>query len=236
MTTLMEETLGQMISERPARARIFDETGIDYGRGANQTLAEACRHRGVDPDNILDRLTELDQKEDSSVRNWAEAPLGDLCDCIEQVFHASLRRELPRVGMLLYYVAEAHGDHHPELRRVLDLYSHLSGDMKLHMTIEEEHLFPLIKAVEAGEANVDDPMTPIMQMEVEHDEMFRRLEEIRQLTLDFQVPADACSTYREALSALHDLEADLNEHVSLENNILFPRVAQLQFAPETVYG
>src|SRR5580698_2080698 len=141
----VSEKVGQMVAERPGRARVFEEAGIDYCSVGQQTLAEACRKRGLDPDSVLDRLAAVDRKEDSAVRNWSEIPLGDLCDCIEAMFHGQLKEELPRIGILLYRVSEGHGQRHPELNRVLELYSHFSGDLKLHMIKEEETLFPLIK-------------------------------------------------------------------------------------------
>lgn len=217
-----------MVAERPARARVFEEAGIDYCEG-EQTLSEACRHRGVDPDSILNRLENADRKADSAIRNWSEIPLGELCDCIVHVYHDPLKQELPRIGMLLYRVAEGDGTRHPELNRVLELFSLFSGDMKLLMTKEEEVLFPMI--AEIG----DEPLghhfaESIARFEAEHEQIGHALDEIRQLTHDFNPPSEACSTYKAVLDALRNLDRDLHEHTGIENNILFPRVFQMLFA------
>jgi regulator of cell morphogenesis and NO signaling len=195
-----------------------------------QTLAEACRKKGLDPDNILDRLIEMDRKEDSAVRNWSEIPLGELCDCIETTLHSQLKQELPRVGVLLYRVAEGHGERHPELCRVLELYSLFSGDLKMHMTKEEEMLFPLIRELERTGSADQELFSMLERLEIEHECANQALREMRSLTRDFNPPADASDCYRAVLDALRNLENLLQEHFGIENNVLFPRVFQMQFA------
>jgi regulator of cell morphogenesis and NO signaling len=51
---------------------------------------------------------------------------------------------------------------------------------------------------------------------------------MRRLTGDYAAPADACATYHALLNGLQALEADLHVHIHLENNILFPRAAELE--------
>jgi regulator of cell morphogenesis and NO signaling len=228
--TAMTETVGQMVAERPARARVFDEAGIDYGHG-EQTLAEACRRRGIDPDSIIDRLMALDRNGDSAVRNWSEISLADLCDTIVTSFHEPLKNELLRIGTLLFRVAEGDGERYPELNRILQLFSLFSGDLKMHMTKEEAVLFPLIKELETdGDAAAADLSAAIEQLEVEHQTAVRALAEMRELTCDFCPPGGACDAHRAVLDALQGLEHNLHEHFGIENNILFPRVFQMQFA------
>jgi regulator of cell morphogenesis and NO signaling len=65
-------------------------------------------------------------------------------------------------------------------------------------------------------------------MEAEHDSAGLALTQIRELTVDFQAPPYACSTYRAMLEGLKALEADLHAHIHLENNILFPRVIAIE--------
>jgi len=226
----LSETVGQMVAERPARAHVFEEAGIDYSKVGEQTLAEACRKKGLDPDSLLDRLVEMDRKEDSAERNWSEIPLAELCDCIETTFHRQLKTELPRIGILLYRVTEGLGNRHHELHRVLELYSLFSGDLKMHMMREEETLFPLIRELERTGSADQDLFRMLEQMEIEHECASQSLREMRSLTRDFNPPADACDTYRAVLDALRNLESVLHEHFGLENNVLFPRVFQMQFA------
>ncbi|WP_236612890.1 hemerythrin domain-containing protein [Cesiribacter andamanensis] len=69
---------------------------------------------------------------------------------------------------------------------------------------------------------------PIRMMEQEHESAGEGLEKIREITDNYTLPADACTTYRLAFQALQDFEADLHQHIHLENNILFPKALMLE--------
>jgi regulator of cell morphogenesis and NO signaling len=60
-------------------------------------------------------------------------------------------------------------------------------------------------------------------LEREHDALGVLLDEVRALTGDYRVPADACNTWRALWQGLEVLEHDCHEHIHLENNVLFPR-------------
>jgi regulator of cell morphogenesis and NO signaling len=88
------------------------------------------------------------------------------------------------------------------------------------MMKEEMVLFPMIRAGSGSVAN------PIRVMEHEHDSAGRALERMRAVTGNYALPADACNSYRALFAGLQEFEADLHQHIHLENNILFPRAKQ----------
>ena len=51
---------------------------------------------------------------------------------------------------------------------------------------------------------------------------------LRTITHDYKVPDDACISYRTLYQALKGFEADLHQHIHLENNILFPRAVAME--------
>ena len=65
-------------------------------------------------------------------------------------------------------------------------------------------------------------------MEMEHETAGGAMARIRELTCDYQEPADGCTTYAITLKELEAFEQDLHAHVHLENNVLFPLVVQLE--------
>ena len=62
----------------------------------------------------------------------------------------------------------------------------------------------------------------------EHDGAGEALRALRSLITDYRVPQDACISYRTLYGALEDFEADLHQHIHLENNILFPRAVVME--------
>ena len=62
----------------------------------------------------------------------------------------------------------------------------------------------------------------------EHDGAGEALRALRSVTNDYAVPEDACTTYRTFYQALQGFEADLHQHIHLENNVMFPRAVAME--------
>ena len=227
MDVSLNTPVAQLVTDRPARARIFERLGIDYCCGGDHSLAEACRKHDFDPKTVAEMLdVAADASGPSDTTDWAEASLGALIDHIESAHHAYLRRELPRLERLLTRVTKAHGDRRAWLRPTLDTFLALKDDLKDHMVSEEEQVFPSIGALEEnGTAALDRP--GMEQMIEEHDETGAALDELRDLTSDYTPPEDACPKFRAAMDGLDELEANMHQHIHKENNILFPRARSL---------
>ena len=90
------------------------------------------------------------------------------------------------------------------------------------MVKEERILFPMIKQGQGAMAG-----GPVSLMKHEHDSAGAALRRIRELTKDYQVPPEACDTWRALWHGLAALEESLHQHIHLENNILFPRALRI---------
>ena len=73
-------------------------------------------------------------------------------------------------------------------------------------------------------------MNPIRVMHSEHDRVGELLATLRRQTSGYQPPADACPTWRALYAGCAEMEADVHQHVHLENNVLFPKVISVEMA------
>jgi regulator of cell morphogenesis and NO signaling len=231
MTSVLNEqaTVATIATSVPRGARVFERFGIDYCCGGKLPLESACRRRGLNTEEVLDALRAAAAESPAGERDWNTASLAELADHIESVHHHFLTEELPRVRALATKVARVHGENHPELREVAEVFVAFADEMFSHMRKEEGVLFPAIRAIERGEsgapgASID---APIACMVHEHDDAGRSLERMRALTGDFRPPAEACNSWRVLVNDLARLERDTHAHVHKENNILFPRALAL---------
>ncbi len=94
----------------------------------------------------------------------------------------------------------------------------------MHLHKEEVILFPRIKELnsEPISGNIASIKNPIHVIEAEHDEAGELMYKIRTLTNNYEIPENACTTFKVVLGELKEFEEDLHQHVHLENNILFP--------------
>jgi len=233
MTTFqLDNTVGSIVRDHPALSRLFEYAKVDYCCGGQKTLDEACRQRGIDPQQFLAQLEDYAASETAPEVNVAELFLTELADHIERIHHAYLHEELPRLEKMVTKVAAVHGEKEPRLAQIKDIFLALSAELAAHLLKEEQVLFPLIRQLEASDTlprfHCGTVVNPISRMEFEHDEAGAALAQLRQLTDDFTPPEWACNTYRTLFDALLTFEQDMHQHVHKENNVLFPRAILLE--------
>ena len=214
-----DSRVGRIAAEHPLATRVFARHGIDFCCGGGKPLGEVCEQLGLDPKVVVDEIEhEIAKPSDDPIR-WDDAPLDELIRHILVAYHAPLKEELPRLEAMSRKVAEVHHDKQPEtLPELVTVVAGLRAELEQHMAKEEQILFPMIRqgrgAMTGG---------PISVMEHEHDVAARALHRLEELTGGYEVPAEACNTWRALWHGLAALDESLRQHIHLENNILFPR-------------
>lgn len=214
----LHEELGKLVVKNPGFVPILEEYRLDFCCQGQQTLMQACKSKGVDPEEVLIRLSRIDG--DRTTRDWESASLIELIEYIQKKYHKPLQSGLPSLQENANRVARVHGANHPELNKVLDLVETLSADLLQHTLKEDTVLFPWIRSLERGEELGGNVQAPIRMMEAEHEEAGALLEELRFATHDYELPEEACTTYRLLFSSLEQLERDIHLHIHLGNSLL----------------
>lgn len=240
MSVSTAKTVRDLALEFPEATRVFEKFGIDYCCGGGKSLEEACAASRLSVDQVLDSLEMAEQtaRVSRKDRNWQTEPLAELVAHINGTHHKYTREEIARLHPLLDKVCSVHGKNHPELQQIRAAFRGLGQELSLHMMKEEAVLFPYIvrmeEAVIQGEPVLPPPFgtvqNPVKMMSHEHDSAGDALRAMRQFSSDYAPPADACVSYQTLYKALAAFEADLHQHIHLENNILFPRAIAMENA------
>ena len=220
----------------PAAKRVLEDAGLDYCCGGGRSLHDACLQADMSAEEILNRLRENTKNTGPDDVNWMAAPLHELTRHIREKHHRYVREAIPRTQALLDKVIEKHGKDHPEVSDIRAVFSEVGKEMIMHMQKEEQILFPYIDALEraaSAHASVEPPFfqtvkNPIHAMMKEHDAAGELVKQIRSLSGEYTAPADACASFTALYQGLKEFEADLHQHVHLENNILFPRAVETE--------
>jgi regulator of cell morphogenesis and NO signaling len=219
MTSTIEPdaTLADLSVRHAGASRVFHRHGLDFCCHGHVPLEQACAERGLDPAALRAEL-ETAIAETPQEGLMADAPLPQLIEHILRRFHEAHREEVPRLIAMARKVEQVHGDK-PACPRGLGAFlERMSEELEMHMQKEEQVLFPMI----AGGQGAMTAM-PIAAMEAEHTDHGKNLERLRAIVNDYEPPAEACNTWRALYLGLAELEEQLMEHISLENNALFPR-------------
>jgi regulator of cell morphogenesis and NO signaling len=234
----VKQSVRDLALEIPGATRVFENMGIDYCCGGAATLESACASAGIMTADVVRALAEASEHRSKSggLKDWQSAPLSDLINYILEKHHVFTKQELLRLDALILRVCSAHGERHPELLRLQELFKSLNADLEPHMLKEERVLFPYIIRMEAAVENHDSlslppfmtVRNPIRMMSLEHDNAGELLREMRRASSDYAVPADGCVSYQTLYQALKEFEEDLHQHIFLENNVLFPRAVEME--------
>ena len=238
MALTTAKTVRQIAVDNPEATRIFEKFGIDYCCGGNQPLEQACEKANISIDEVLDALemAESTARAAQQVRDWNREPLSELIAHIKGTHHKYTREAIAEVTALLAKVCSVHGKNHRELLEIRETYAGLAQELTTHLMKEEMVLFPYIERMEEAVIQGDPPLpapfgtvrNPVAMMEHEHDSAGHALRAIRKESSDFTPPADKCASYQTLYKALAAFEADLHQHIHLENNILFPRAIAME--------
>lgn len=228
------KTVREIAVAMPHATRVFEKFGIDYCCGGSKTLEQACAAANLRVDAVLQSLEAPAPA--AVAQEWAAGPLTELVTHIVDTHHNYVKSETPRIDALTAKVCGVHGKNHPELLEVQKVFRGLGAELSMHMMKEENILFPYLtrmeQSIQAGRPAAPPPFgsveNPIHMMMMEHDSAGDALRELRRLTADYTPPADACISYQTLYKALSDYEADLHQHIHLENNILFPRAVEME--------
>jgi len=230
--------VSEIVLGEPKAKRVFDDAGVDYCCGGSRSLQDACLAAGTSVEEISKRLREAGGTATAEDAHWTSAPLGELSRHIREKHHAYVREAIGRLRPLTGKVRAKHGENHGELAGIEQLFQEVAREMSMHMQKEELILFPYIEAMETAAnagAVLEPPFfgtvrNPIHMMMKEHDAAGDLVRQIRKASGEYLAPADACTSYQALYQELREFEADLHQHVHLENNILFPRALELEAA------
>jgi regulator of cell morphogenesis and NO signaling len=235
MENVTELTLGEIVRHNYKAASILEKFNLDFCCLGSQNFNDACKAGGVESAVVLKELQQA-QDESEEIVDFDALPLDELVDYICKRHHAYVEEKTPKLKLYLDTLVRVHGATHPELKQVRDLFYEIGSELIVHMKKEELMLFPFIRKLQLAKKNGTPASSPLFSSVVKPVEMMmddhstegKKFRDIRVLTKNYQLPADACNTYGLTYQLLKEYEEDLHLHIHLENNILFPKAVALE--------
>ena len=211
-----DRSLGELALAIPRASALFRRYDLDYCCGGKQTLARAAGRKALDVEALEAELSALAAR--PVEKAWHAAPLGEIVDHIIVRYHDMHREQLPELILQATKVERVHADKPGVPRGLTRHLTALHNELSSHMMKEEQILFPMIKRGMGTQA-----AGPISVMESEHDDAGELVEVIKHITNNVTPPPEACTTWIALYNGINVMIDDLMEHISLENNALFPR-------------
>ncbi|HUX27819.1 MAG TPA: hemerythrin domain-containing protein [Terracidiphilus sp.] len=231
------QSIREIVARQSSAAGVLVRFDIDLSAQADESLHQACAELQLSVDQVLEKLADAEMGErGAAAANPADLSTSRLIQHIVRVHHQCVRQELPRLAEMAQKLADKHGDRAPELRGVATLLEKLRASLSAHIQREEQVLFPYIAQMDQdamiarspAQARFHSVAQPISIMERDHESARRAVAELDRLTHGFEPPTWACPTHIALFGGLRAFQADLERHVYLENDVLFPRAAEME--------
>ena len=231
-------TVSQIVRNNYRTADVFKQYGINYCCSGNIALTEACFITGVNLQEIENALQQA-----TTIIPLSHAIQFDkwrpdfLIDYIVNIHHAYLQQALPQLENNVVTYIEGHKKKYPELLPLIPLFKELVQLLQEQNEKEEIALFPYLKQLinaynrkeTYGSLFVKTMRMPLDQMlGKEQQQLSNLITQLRKATNNYFIPADACTNYNVILHKLAELDAELVQHKHLENNVLFPKVLEME--------
>jgi regulator of cell morphogenesis and NO signaling len=237
-TISTESLVTDIVLQDHRTSDFFRKHSLSYCCRGKIPLQLACELHKVDivvlKKELSDSMRTIQVSSSIDFKTWS---IDFLVDYLINVHHAYLVINLPEIKDTLERFIKGHQSKYPYLDELMKSFNHLSKEIIPHLEQEEKVIFPYIKQiVHAWESQepyasllVRTLRKPIEAMiQQEQDDIEKYLYAFRNLTNNYMPPPGACITHKVALSKLKELDADLVQHIYLENEILFPKAIQVE--------
>ena len=208
--------VGQIARFYPTAIAVFETYDIDFACKGGRSLLDAAQAAGADADAVLLAVSA------SSVGRSAEGTVAELIHKIVTQHH---RFETERLRLLLARLENSDDSDVVRIRRIV---ADILESMSAHMLREERTLFPQIEELDLHPHRVrgGSVTRPLLTEFVEHDLLHERFAKLRELAL--RLCARRLDGADELLREVDVLSRDVHRHMHLENNVLIPRVVELE--------
>ncbi|HAR6359116.1 TPA: iron-sulfur cluster repair di-iron protein ScdA [Staphylococcus pseudintermedius] len=218
-----QDKVADIVTHYPKTADVFRKHGIDFCCGGQISLEEVVsNHPKLSLTPLLQELEDASQQQGEGMQpQYLSVP--SLIQYIQARYHDTLREEFKQLTPYVTKLSRVHGPNHPNLVTLKSTFDAFKSAMLTHTDEEDQNAFPKLVRSANGET-VEDIDAVVQSLVDDHDEAGALLQQMRELTHDFQPPAEACGTWRLVYDRIAHLERETHAHVHLENHVLFPKI------------
>src|SRR3954447_19434700 len=114
-----------IVNELPKTSDVFKKNRIDFCCGGNIPLSEAVSQNKLNMENLLEELKVVFEKYENAEKDvevWTSSDSTTIIDHVISNYHRVSEEELAMLSPYVTKVSRVHGDNHPELLKVYELF------------------------------------------------------------------------------------------------------------------
>lgn len=219
-------------SKSPAWAVSHEPIG---GNGAPGDIRPGANPAGLPTDAPQDQRHTSAESSDPFA-HWRSAPLAELVSHLASEHTRWTRGDLPRMEEFIRQASSQRLPTNSALGQIAAGLARLRNILTRHFLGEEQVLFPtavaLERAVETqspiGRPSFGSVRNPVSMLQRDHDEEVHLMKDLRGICEEHNFSAAASEELRRLGEGMRDLHDTLAHHRQVENEVLFPRMIELE--------
>jgi len=231
---LINKSVAEIVIENINTASVFKKYKVDFSIYGNMLLSQACEVQKINFKHIISDLKSVNDKV-YYLKDYNSWKLDFLIDFLVNIQHEYKEENILFLKEHGKKVAAIYGKEYKEIIEINLLIEEIADGILEHMKNEENTIFPYIKKlIEAKNKKtvINDNKSPLNEsvevIEDEHEKVSKTFKKISELTNNYKIPENTCISLKVLYLKLQQFEELLNNHIHIENNILFPKAKKLE--------
>ncbi|KEO72813.1 hemerythrin HHE cation-binding protein [Anditalea andensis] len=230
-----KRSITELVKENYVFAAVLHHFGIKFYLYGEKSLEEVCKKFKVKPIQLMEVLEKWASNKEPSSEELYLHPIEVLVEYLRKKHYHFVCQQLPFLSHMIAGIqpSEAYKGLMDDLNLMFPLFV---DDFIHHIHEEENTLFKrisLLHQIENRQYSLLDALKileakPTHDMALEHDAHDDEMEGIRKLTDNYKINKNTGIEIKVLYHHLQEFEKELIIHARIENDLLFPKVIELE--------
>lgn len=231
--TILRRKITELVDDNYVYAHVLYYFGIRFYEYADDTLEQVCRRRGLNVSQVVHSLEYALQQKNTKSITLESLPVDLIIEFLRHTHAVFVKQTLPYMAHL---VETLRYESDPCIKDLQLLFPLFVEDFILHIHEEEDTLFNYVtllqnarqRKVSLGKVFFELGSKSVQHFADDHETHDDEMVGIREITNNYTLRPGSSQHLKVVFAELKSFEAELHTHARIENEILFPKVLELE--------
>lgn len=227
--------LAEIIHKDPSLLPVINRFGIKLGFG-DRTVGNICTDKNIDINFFIETINVFHFEGYFPEKRLLDFSIKIVIDYLVKTHQYYLNYLIPENDRLIELFLSSTNSESTENSLVKKFYSKFKDEFLLHINFEEKEMFPYILELDNAISNNNNQKFfaekykgfSIDGFEKEHSNMDDKMDDLKNIIIKYLPPNYDQNRGNTFLANIFSFEKDLTNHSRIEDNILIPKVKQLE--------
>lgn len=231
--TILRRTITELVEDNYVYAHVLYYFGIRFYEYADDTLEQVCRRRGLNVFQVIHSLEHAQKPNHTNTMTLESLPIDLVVEYLRHTHAIFVKQTLPYMAHLVEMLRYESAACIKDLQLLFPLFVE---DFIIHIHEEEDTFFRYVdllqkaqqRKISAGKIFFELEKKSVQHFADEHETHDDEMMGIREITNNYTLSAGSSQHLKVVFAELKSFESELSTHARVENEILFPKVLELE--------